>query len=207
MRVISPRPRWSGAERRCYATAMRTSLVFTCLVLLAAAAGATEVYRWVDENGVIHYSDSPHPGAEKIEVAEPPVMPGYRRSPAATSRSRPSAAERTQPAGFTYQSLTITQPAAEETLWNIAGRMTVTLSLQPALRQGDRVRVYFDGAPREVPGSSFELDEVWRGAHNLQAEVVNEAGEVMIRSEPVRFYVQQTTVNSRNNPNNPRNRN
>ena len=70
----------------------------------------------------------------------------------------------------------------------------MTLELQPALRPGHRVRVYFDGEPREVSGTQFTLDDVYRGVHNLQAEVVDANGNVMIRSDPSRFYVQQTSV-------------
>ena len=32
------------------------------------AAVAATVYKWVDENGVVHYSDQPHPNAQKIHV-------------------------------------------------------------------------------------------------------------------------------------------
>lgn len=177
---------------------MRTCLVLACLSVVAAAADATEVYRWVDENGVIHYSDQPHPGAEKVEVVEPPTMPAYRGNRAAAARTRTTGGAPAQPASPGYQRLEIVQPPSEETLWNIGGRLTVQLGLQPALRPGHRVRVYFDGEPREVEGLQFELTEVWRGAHNLQAEVVNDAGEVLIRSEPVRFYVQQTSIINRN---------
>ena len=56
------------------------------------------------------------------------------------------------------------------------------------------MRLYFDGEPQTVSGLRTELQEVWRGTHNLQAEVVNENGELMIRSDPIRFYVQQTSV-------------
>jgi hypothetical protein len=173
---------------------MRTCLVLACLSVLPLAAGATEVYRWVDEDGVVHYSDQPHPGAEKMEVVEPPTMPAYQGRRAAPARTPATDTPAQQPAGPGYQRLEIVQPTAEQTLWNIGGRLTVQLSLQPALKPGDRVRVYFDGEPREVPGLQFELTEVWRGAHNLQAEVVNEAGQPVIRSEPVRFYVQQTSI-------------
>ena len=43
-------------------------------------------------------------------------------------------------------------------------------------------------------GTSFQLQEVWRGVHNLQAEVVDETGKMLIRTQTNRFYVQQTTV-------------
>jgi hypothetical protein len=175
---------------------MRKCLVLAGLSVLAAAASATEVYRWVDEDGVVHYSDAPHPGAQKIEIAEPTTVPAYRR-PDAAERTPPTNGD-SQPAAPGYQSLEIVQPAAEQTLWNIEGRLTVQLALQPALKPGDRVRLYFDGEPREVSGLQVPLEEVYRGAHNLQAEVVNQAGQLMIRSEPIRFYVQQTSILNRN---------
>jgi hypothetical protein len=56
------------------------------------------------------------------------------------------------------------------------------------------VRAYFDGTLLESAGLSFQLQEVYRGEHNLQAEVVDESGKVLIRSQPSRFYVQQTSV-------------
>ena len=46
---------------------MRT-LAFTLMSLACSVALATTVYRWVDEQGVVHYSDQPHPNADKIQV-------------------------------------------------------------------------------------------------------------------------------------------
>ena len=56
------------------------------------------------------------------------------------------------------------------------------------------MRIYFDGEPRVVSGTSFQMEEVYRGVHNIQAEILDEAGEMKIRSLPNRFYVQQTSV-------------
>ena len=36
--------------------------------LLASAAAVAEVYKWIDEDGVVHSSDQPHPGAEIIDA-------------------------------------------------------------------------------------------------------------------------------------------
>jgi hypothetical protein len=38
-------------------------------LLAALAAQAAVVYRWVDADGVVHYSDQPVPGAQKIITA------------------------------------------------------------------------------------------------------------------------------------------
>lgn len=56
-----------------------------CLAILAGPALAGEVYRWVDEQGKAHFSDTPpvQRKAEKIEIR--PVMPS---SPAAATQGR-----------------------------------------------------------------------------------------------------------------------
>ncbi|HLU07111.1 MAG TPA: DUF4124 domain-containing protein [Woeseiaceae bacterium] len=162
-------------------------------LLLAASLALAQVYRWVDEDGVVHYSDQPHQGAEEVELEGAPAinMPTPRR-PASASRAAAAPDEQQPVAG--YETLAVASPAAEETLWNIGGVLNVSLSLQPALQPGHQLRVYFDGTPQEVGGTQFQLQEVYRGAHNLQAEVLDQNGQLMIRSEPVRFYVQQTTI-------------
>lgn len=176
---------------------MRKTLFLGCgLLLVAYALPAEEAYRWVDADGVVHYSDRPQAGAEQVQLETAPA-PGTRlRSVAPTPRQQSGNEEEADDATG-YESLTVSSPAAEETLWNIGGTLSVTLDLQPSLQPGHRVRVYFDGEMQEVSGLQFQLEEVWRGVHNIQAEVVDANGELKIRSQPNRFYVQQTTVLNR----------
>ncbi|HET6628529.1 MAG TPA: DUF4124 domain-containing protein [Woeseiaceae bacterium] len=174
---------------------MRKSACFALVALLAASALPAQVYRWVDEDGVTHYSDTPHPGAEEIYLSEsdpPPPVSAFESLQRTRAASGAAAAEKPPP--FDYEALQFVAPSSEETLWNIAGQLTVRLDVQPALRPGDQVRVYFDGEPHPASGLTIALQEVWRGTHNLQAEILNEQGELMIRSEPIRFYVHQTSI-------------
>ena len=39
--------------------------LFTLLGLLAAAGAFADAYTWTDDNGIVHYSDRPNPGAKK----------------------------------------------------------------------------------------------------------------------------------------------
>jgi hypothetical protein len=171
--------------------------IFALLGLLAAAAVSAEAYRWVDDDGVIHYSDRPREGAEVVELSEYTRDTGARIYRDTRPASASDNAESEQTAAFRYQSLSVTSPAAEETLWNIEGVLNVSLALNPGLQNGHRIRVYFDGEPRMVTSTSFQVDEVWRGVHNIQAEVIDETGKLMIRSQPNRFYVQQNSVITR----------
>lgn len=164
-------------------------------LLLASLALADGAYRWVDKDGVVHYSDVPEKGAEIVNISEYSRTTGVRL---ASPSSRTGDEEETaQEQPFRYESLAVANPGPEETLWNIEGVLDVSLALTPELQQGHQVRVYFDGTPRMVSGSSFQIENVFRGVHNIQVEVIDATGQLMIRSKPNRFYVQQNTVIAR----------
>jgi hypothetical protein len=168
-----------------------------CACLLAGAVLA-QAYRWVDQDGVTHFSDRPQPGAEEFD------LPTYRppsgaATPAPSSafsrRNEAQADEESDEDAGAYQAINIASPGPEETLWNIEGVLNVSLELQPGLKPGHQVRVYFDGEERLISrGTTFQVQEVYRGVHNIQVEVLDASGNLMIRSQPNRFYVQQNSI-------------
>jgi len=60
---------------------MKTAAMFTCLLLAAGLVQAQTMYRWVDQNGKVHYGDRPPPPKTAREVKERPL-----RAPAADSQ-------------------------------------------------------------------------------------------------------------------------
>ena len=173
---------------------METRPILVLAGLVATAAASADVWRWVDENGTVHFSDTPVEGAEQIDVSEARRTTGARVGTPPPGRGGQDSDDETDEAAFAYESFEIASPGAEETLWNLEGVLNVSLALNPPLQSGHQVRVYFDGTPRLVQGTSFTLEEVWRGVHNIQTEVLDEPGRLMIRTQPNRFYVQQNTV-------------
>ena len=171
----------------------RAILVLLGLLVMPFAA-ADEAYVWTDEDGVVHYSDRPMPGAKRIELSEPNTSQALAGQPDEAAPAGEEDGEADDAGPVRYESFEIVSPGAEETLWNIEGVLNVSMALSPPLQPGHQVRVYFDGSPRMVSGTSVQLQEVWRGVHNVQAEVLDETGKMLIRSRTNRFYVQQTTV-------------
>jgi len=165
--------------------------------LLLASTALAQAYRWVDEDGVVHYGDRPPPDAETqteaivLPKANVTTVRKYER-PTSQSSSPDDAGQTQGP--FRYESLEVASPSAEETLWNIEGVLDVSLNVTPAIQPGHKVRVYFDGDAQTMTGTRFSIDEVWRGVHNIQAEVIDETGKLMIRSKTNRFYVQQNVI-------------
>ena len=168
--------------------------ILILLALFVGGAALADTYMWTDDEGIVHYSDRPHPGAKRIIIDSPNTSRSLARQNAADEATTQDASTADAGEPLRYESFEIVSPGAEETLWNIEGVLSVSLALTPALQPGHQVRVYFDGNPQIVSGTSFQLQEVWRGVHNLQAEVLDETGQMKIRTRPNRFYVQQSTV-------------
>lgn len=172
-------------------------LILTCL-LWTVAAGET-AYRLVDENGVVHYSDRPMPGATQVELAAGQgvtVRPSARQAP-----SQPPAPQAAP--GPLYETFNVLQPAQQETLWNIGALLDVGLELSPGLEPDHHIGVYLDGQliDLETRSMEFTLQDVFRGIHTLQAVVLDANGEDVLRSLAVTFMVQQTSIQNPNNPN------
>lgn len=179
---------------------MRSWIVLLCLASLTASA---ETYRWVDENGVVNYSDRPHPGADVVTLQAVPTTQFAQPRQTRTTREEGGAQEE----GKAYESVTIQRPQPEETLWNLEGLLDVQIAVQPSIASGHRLRLYLDGSPvNGVPAraTSFTIDQVFRGEHTLRAAVEDSGGRRLIESPTVRFFVQATSVQNPNNPNPPR---
>lgn len=56
---------------------LQKSLALACLLAAAGTAVADQVYRWVDKNGVVHYTQTPPPStnaatAKTVDISAPP---------------------------------------------------------------------------------------------------------------------------------------
>ena len=69
---------------------MRSGLaLLSCLVLWAASSPA-QMYKWVDERGVTHYSEKPPPGRKAQQIQSAPAAPATPPAPASTQSTNPA---------------------------------------------------------------------------------------------------------------------
>jgi hypothetical protein len=172
---------------------MRTVLI-AIGILLATAASAT-TYKWVDRNGVTHYSDRPQPGAEIVELR--PAQTFDAPTPAATSAARTTARNQQANNAVAYDKLDLWKPSNDEVFTNTANIVPVRLRLEPDLQTGHSVWLYLDG--KRVDGQptnavSFDLSEVPRGTHTVNAVVVDVSGKPLIKSQSVTFHLRQVST-------------
>ena len=64
---------------------MNPRLLLAMGLLLCAAPSSAQMYKWVDEKGVTHYSESPPPGRKAQQIQTTPA-PGPSPSPSATPK-------------------------------------------------------------------------------------------------------------------------
>lgn len=173
-------------------------------LLLSTPLWATTVYKWVDENGVVHYSDQPHTDAQKIHVQAAQTYKSSDSAAAPGGTPAPAAANAPQEL---YQGCLIAQPVNDQTLANVDS-LTIIVRTDPSLRLGDHVFLLLDGLALNngaATGTQFVLTPVDRGTHTLQAVVRDSGGGLMCQTPAVTFNVHQSSVLGPANPQNPLN--
>lgn len=172
---------------------MRTTLLLLALLSGPVFAAGQTVWKWVDANGVTHYTDRPVPGATRMELATgSPVAASPPATAIPSSSSDPAPAD----TGPVYRDLEIWKPANDETIQNSGGQVTVNLRVQPDVQPGHTLSLYLDGRLVEGSGNgtSFELRDVQRGGHTLVAVITDQRGNRIQESSRVAFYVQQQSI-------------
>jgi hypothetical protein len=87
----------------------------------------------------------------------------------------------------------ILSPVSEETIYNNGGHVPVRLELSGRGGVGahGRVRVLLDGRSygADLEQASFVLENVERGEHELQVQIIDRAGEIIATSAAVKFHM------------------
>ena len=163
------------------------------LALLVAAPAGAEIYRKVDADGNVTYTNTPGDGATPVELKPLTVYD----APPAPSRPGTSGtgAEKT-PAAPPYRALGLVSPVPEQTLRSNPGNIELRASSTPALRPGDHYQFYLDGAPvgERATSPSVQLQHIDRGEHRAEVAIVDARGQELIRSKPVVFYLHRQTL-------------
>ena len=182
-----------GTRTKDYAQRMdRRQLLFAAALGWALAVtpclslAGTTLYRWVDANGVVHYSDTPVLGAEKMEIAA-------TRARATPPKALDDADPVSRPiAGVQYTRLAIISPDDGATYSNIQS-LVVQASLEPALAANHLLYFVVDGQQQPPSGLAASIAVV-RGEHTVVATVVDENNQTLFTSAPVTFSVHNTSI-------------
>jgi len=173
---------------------MRLILFFGLLSISLCSSAA--VYRWVDENGKVHYADEPQQNAELVEVKQNTQNTIALRE---TKLNSPRESELDTAVNTT---ITIVSPTHEETIRSNEGKFDVTVSVAPKLLRGMLLALFIDGEIKAQPQTSttFNLEGIYRGEHAIVVKALDQNGKVLASSSPRTIYLHQATLVTRPTP-------
>jgi hypothetical protein len=178
---------------------MHPRQICIALAALGAFAGqAAVVYKWTDANGVVHYSDQPIPGAEKIVTAGnskasstqgPAQNPGQGQGQGGPGARKPGPPG----GGLNYAQFAITSPASGQTFFG-DDIVAVHLDLEPNIKPNQIITWHLNGKELEDQGpatTQFTLPHLDRGTYALAATITDQATGESQSTASVSFFVRQ----------------
>lgn len=173
------------------------------LALSALPAAAQNIYKSVDEDGNVVYTDEP-PSPEAQPMDLPPITVADPYEVPAESRDVPEG-EREEVPDVLYPDLGFISPVSEEHFWGTGGSFTAQLGSAQSLAGDHQVQFFLNGQEAGTSSSYFlQISGVDRGEHAISAAIVDASGQVVARAGPVVFYMRQ---HSALHPNNARRNN
>ncbi|HEY4713908.1 MAG TPA: DUF4124 domain-containing protein [Aquirhabdus sp.] len=162
-------------------------LSFMSVALMQSQLVNAAVYKKVDADGNVSFSDVPDKNAQLITVAPLSTVPAM--SPElieSTLGNNQTSSSNVRSEDYT---LTIISPAPDQTYHRGAEAFSANVQVKPELINGDRLITLINGQP----SSNVQTEGMDRGQHQFEAKIVNANGRVLI-SKSVSFNVQQSNV-------------
>jgi hypothetical protein len=167
---------------------LNSLLIFSLIASHAASAG---LYKGLDAEGNVVYSDTPFEEAEKFTPPPLSVMDKPKLAPSSKTDVEQ------KPAEFKYLSFDIVSPTNNQTIRNEPD-VTVTLNLKPGLNseEGHSIWMLVDGDPviKKSQDLTLKLGRLERGAHKLQAQVRDQQGKIIVRTRESVVFIHQTSA-------------
>jgi hypothetical protein len=176
-------------------------ILMACSLAMATNAMSADVYKVVDEDGNVTYTDKPPPDGSKpiklapISVVEAPIYEQPKKADAEGEESK----EMTL--GYLrnhYSDFAIVSPQQEESVWHPEAAMPVAWSTRYQLQEGMQVTVYVDG--KQIAKTSDQIipvSNIERGEHKVEAQLTDTKNRRIATAEPVTFFVRRPGLYNR----------
>jgi hypothetical protein len=171
---------------------MRT---LTALVLLAFAGAAfAQVYKYVDDQGVVHYTDkAPTKDAKPVDL--PPIQT-YSPANPPPALSTPGPVSQPPVLPKSHFEVKITSPSPEETFRDPEPEVNISVTVMPSLAEGFALQYFVDSVAVTPPlgQTSWKVGGLQRGEHRLAVALMDSAGKQVALSAPITVYMMPPTV-------------
>ena len=173
-------------------------MVLAALFLTLTAGSLTaEVYRIVDKDGNVTYTDQPPGDGSKpmdlkpISVVETPVYETPPKAATAEEGGELSLRDLRR----MYRDFSIVAPQSEESIWHPDAPITVAWNTGKPLQDGMKVSISIDGKPQaDTSDQIIPVGGLERGEHTVTAELKDSKNKNVATAEPVIFFVRRPNL-------------
>jgi hypothetical protein len=170
-------------------------IVFTLLMLSATPVSA-QVYKVVDKDGNVTYTDQPPAdGSGPVDLKPISVIeaPAYETAPKADDKAEGEDKEMSLSyLRSNYKDFAIVSPQQEESVWRADGPIPVAWNTKYALQDGMQVTIYLDGKRHSTTKQQMvPMANLDRGEHVVTADLRDAKNRVVAQAAPVTFFVRQ----------------
>lgn len=163
------------------------------LILLLSTPTVAELYKWTDTDGIVHYTDR-----LPAEGIQPEALPGRLKTLKNKKTSKKDDSE-----DNVYSEFLISKPEADSSVRNEQGTVDILISINPPLIESHFLQIYLDGLQvgDRTKTTALTLQQMQKGIHRLQAQIVDEAGLEIMKTATVSFEYREPADLSKIAPN------
>ncbi|MGF1708098.1 DUF4124 domain-containing protein [Enterovibrio baiacu] len=174
----------------------RVFLLSSLLLYFGATSmsiASDEYYRWVDENGVMHFSDAPPDVSLELDIQVDVValekQTTKTKIPTPDAPPAPPAPE--APAMAT--AVRLVSPSHEATIRSNEGNISIHVETDLPLGKNQTLRLVMDGNKRAPQtANSWQLNNVDRGTHHVNVQLLQN-GKVIAATQSVTVFLHRAT--------------
>lgn len=182
--------------------------VIAITVVISAAPLGAEVYKVVDKDGNVSYTDKPlENDAELVKLRPISVIeaPTYQLRNKADTEAEQVKEIPLKTLRKNYKDFKIISPQPEQSFWGPENNVAVAWNTRYQLLEGMQVVIYVDADEfTRTTQRSSPLDGLVRGEHLIEADLIDKNGERISTAEPVTFFLRRANIHSNRSGPTPR---
>jgi hypothetical protein len=188
-------------ERTMNQGMIRKLIPLVVLLLPLAAVAEGEIYKIVDKDGNVTFTDQrPSSTAQPMELPPLSIIETDIEVPAEADGGAAEEAAEALPLTprelrRKYRDFRITSPQQEETFWGTANAVSVTWAASEPITEDLTVFLFVDGDSQQFPVNGSAQLVLERGEHQVYAELRDPRNRRITSTEPVTFFVKQFSQN------------
>jgi hypothetical protein len=171
----------------------RLTLV-TGITLLLSVPASAEVYRQVDAQGNVTYTDEPSDQAPAEKVTIRPVTTITLPKPEAV-REPAELRKKVETEGAAYSDLRFSAPQDQQAFYSGNGDVSFQVTSSPGLKGSHKYEVTLDGQPvGQTTSGTVTVRNIDRGTHQAGVGIIDSSGVTIKTGDTISFTIHRPSV-------------